>query len=80
MAIIAWTIQSTVAIDTTIKVLGHVNMRLDIATNVCFEDENEADAIESKADDNGTADAVEANVINGHAEQEFIVQMMLPYL
>ncbi|GAN05310.1 conserved hypothetical protein [Mucor ambiguus] len=66
----AWTIQSTVAFDTTIKVLGHVNMLLDIATNIFFEDENEADAVESKADDNGTANPVEANVISDHAKQE----------
>ncbi|GAN03457.1 hypothetical protein MAM1_0041d02910 [Mucor ambiguus] len=31
------------------------------------------------ADDNGAAKAVEAKVINGHAKQEAIDQMMLPY-
>ncbi|GAN09097.1 hypothetical protein MAM1_0243d08619 [Mucor ambiguus] len=67
-----------VAIKTTIKILGHVNMPLNIATNVSFEDKNEGGAVESKADDNSIANAVEAKVINGHAEQEVIDQMMLP--
>ncbi|GAN01419.1 hypothetical protein MAM1_0007c00852 [Mucor ambiguus] len=45
-----------------------------------FKDENEGDAVDSKANNNGTANAVDAKVINGHAEQETIYQMMLPYL
>ncbi|GAN09209.1 hypothetical protein MAM1_0250c08731 [Mucor ambiguus] len=53
-----------------------VNMPLNIATIVSFEDENKGDAV----DDNGLANAVEAKVINGHAEQEAIDQMMLLYL
>ncbi|GAN11603.1 hypothetical protein MAM1_0740c11177 [Mucor ambiguus] len=73
-------IQSTAAIETTIKVIGHANILLDIATNDSFKDENEGDAIDSKANNNGTANTVEAKVINGHAEQEAIYQMMLPYL
>ncbi|GAN01373.1 hypothetical protein MAM1_0007d00806 [Mucor ambiguus] len=42
--------------------------------------ENKGDAVDSKANNNGTSDAVEAKAINGHAEQEAIYQMMLPYL
>ncbi|GAN05460.1 hypothetical protein MAM1_0092d04931 [Mucor ambiguus] len=77
----ASTIQSAVAIETTIKALGHVNMSLKIATNVSFEDEDEGDGVDSKANVNGTANAVEAKVINdGHAKQKAIDQMMLPYL
>ncbi|GAN02554.1 hypothetical protein MAM1_0024d01998 [Mucor ambiguus] len=68
----ALTIQSTVAIETTIKVLGHANILLDIATNNSFKDENEGDAVDSKANKNGPANAVEAKDINGHAEQEAI--------
>ncbi|GAN03296.1 hypothetical protein MAM1_0038d02749 [Mucor ambiguus] len=45
-----------------------------------FKDKNEGDAVDSKANNNGTANAVEAKVIHGHAEQEAIDQMMLPYL
>ncbi|GAN08778.1 hypothetical protein MAM1_0222c08294 [Mucor ambiguus] len=56
----ASTTQSVVAIETTIKALGHVNMSLNIATNVSFEDENEGNAVDSEANDNGTANAVEA--------------------
>ncbi|GAN09376.1 hypothetical protein MAM1_0263c08902 [Mucor ambiguus] len=55
-------------------------MPLNIVTNVFFEDESEGDAVDSKADDNGTADAVEAKVVNGHTEQEPTTHMMLPYL
>ncbi|GAN05729.1 hypothetical protein MAM1_0100c05203 [Mucor ambiguus] len=55
-------------------------MPLNIATNVSFKDENEADTVDSKANNNGTANAIEAKVINGHTEQEAIDQMMLPYL
>ncbi|GAN03191.1 hypothetical protein MAM1_0035c02642 [Mucor ambiguus] len=76
----ASTIQKTVAFETTIKLLGHTNNLLDIATNHSFKDENEGDAVDSKANNNGTTNAVEAKVINGHAEQELIYQMMLPYL
>ncbi|GAN11905.1 hypothetical protein MAM1_1240c11529 [Mucor ambiguus] len=71
-------IQSTVPIETTIKVLDHVDMPLSIAGNVSFEDENESDAADSKADDNGTAIAVEAIVINGHAEQEATYDVAFP--
>ncbi|GAN00655.1 hypothetical protein MAM1_0001d00077 [Mucor ambiguus] len=45
-----------------------------------FKNENEGDAVDSKAKNNGTANAVEAKVINDHAEQEAIDQMVLPYL
>ncbi|GAN09158.1 hypothetical protein MAM1_0247d08680 [Mucor ambiguus] len=76
----ASTIQSTVARETTIKVLDHANILLDIATNDSFKDDNEDDAVDSKVNNNGTANAVEAKVINGHAEQEAIDQMTLPYL
>ncbi|GAN01309.1 hypothetical protein MAM1_0006c00742 [Mucor ambiguus] len=76
----ASTIQSTVAIETTIKALGHANILLDFATNDSFKDENEGDAVDSEANSNGAANAVEAKVINGHVEKEAIYQMMLPYL
>ncbi|GAN03439.1 hypothetical protein MAM1_0040d02892 [Mucor ambiguus] len=76
----ASTIQSTAAIEITIKVLGHANILLDIATNDSFKDENEDDAVNSKANNNDTGNAVEAKVIHGHAEQEAIDQKMLPYL
>ncbi|GAN06080.1 hypothetical protein MAM1_0111d05557 [Mucor ambiguus] len=48
--------------------------RDNIATNVSFEDENEGNAVDSKANDNGTANAVEATtvIISGHAKQEAI--------
>ncbi|GAN11234.1 hypothetical protein MAM1_0511c10793 [Mucor ambiguus] len=72
--------KSKVPIETIIKEWGHdVNILLNIATNVSFEDEDEGDTIDIKADDNGTANAVEAKVVNGHAEQEAIGQMMLLY-
>ncbi|GAN05357.1 hypothetical protein MAM1_0089d04827 [Mucor ambiguus] len=76
----ASTIQSTVAIETTIKSLGHVKILLEIATNDSFKDKNEGDAVDSKANNNSTANAVEAKVMDAHAEQEAIDQMMLPYL
>ncbi|GAN01169.1 hypothetical protein MAM1_0005d00600 [Mucor ambiguus] len=69
------------AVETTIKVLGHVNMPLSIAaTNFSFEDENEDDAVNhSKSDNNGgPANAVEAKVVNGHAEQEAMNDVALP--
>ncbi|GAN03545.1 hypothetical protein MAM1_0043c03000, partial [Mucor ambiguus] len=66
----ASTIQSTIAIKTTIKVLSHANILLAIATNDSFKDKNEGDTVDSKVNNNGTANAVEAKVINGHAEQE----------
>ncbi|GAN04607.1 hypothetical protein MAM1_0068c04068 [Mucor ambiguus] len=48
------------------KVLGHVNMPLDIATDVSFEDENEGDAVDT-------------TVINdGHAKQEVADAVALP--
>ncbi|GAN10626.1 hypothetical protein MAM1_0377d10170 [Mucor ambiguus] len=55
-------------------------MTLNIAADVFFKDENEGDAVDSRVDDNGTANAVETKFINGHAEQDTIAQMMLPYL
>ncbi|GAN06485.1 hypothetical protein MAM1_0125d05969 [Mucor ambiguus] len=70
-----------VPIETIIKECGHhVNIPLNIATNLSFEDEDEGNTVDIKADDNGTANTVEAKVINGHAEQEAIYQVMLPYL
>ncbi|GAN05640.1 hypothetical protein MAM1_0097c05112 [Mucor ambiguus] len=49
-------------------------MPLSIATNVSFEDENEGDAVDSKADDdNDNVYAVESKAINSHAEQEFTI-------
>ncbi|GAN04615.1 hypothetical protein MAM1_0069d04076 [Mucor ambiguus] len=46
-------------------------MPLKIATNVSFEDEDEGDAVDSKADDNSAANAGKYKVINnGHAKQE----------
>ncbi|GAN03911.1 hypothetical protein MAM1_0051c03367 [Mucor ambiguus] len=44
------------------------------------KNENEGDAVDSEANNNGIANAVEAKVINRHTEQEAIDQMMLPYL
>ncbi|GAN05865.1 hypothetical protein MAM1_0103c05341 [Mucor ambiguus] len=69
-----------VTIETTIKVLVHANILLDIATNDSFKDENEGDAVDSRADDNGTANAVEATtvIINGHDEQEATDDVALP--
>ncbi|GAN04012.1 hypothetical protein MAM1_0053d03468 [Mucor ambiguus] len=58
-------------------------MSPNIATNSSFEDENEGDAVDSKTNENGTANAVEATTViisSVHAEQEVIYQMMLPYL
>ncbi|GAN01140.1 hypothetical protein MAM1_0005c00571 [Mucor ambiguus] len=75
----ASTIQSAVAIDTAIKALGHVNISLNIATNVSFEDENEDGAVDSKSNDNGIANAVEGTAINdGHAKQEVADTVALP--
>ncbi|GAN10318.1 hypothetical protein MAM1_0343c09856 [Mucor ambiguus] len=64
-----------VTIEAAIKVLGHVNMPLNIITNVSFEDKNEGDAVDSRVVDNinngTTINAVEAKVINGyHVEQD----------
>ncbi|GAN02433.1 hypothetical protein MAM1_0022d01876 [Mucor ambiguus] len=55
-------------------------MPLNTTTNVSFEDENEGDAIDIKADGNGTASAVEAItvVISGHAEHEATDDIALP--
>jgi hypothetical protein len=69
-----------VAIEATIKVLSHANILLGIATNDSFEDETEGDAVDSKANNNGTANAAEAKAVSGHAEQKAIDQMMLLYL
>ncbi|GAN10532.1 hypothetical protein MAM1_0366d10074 [Mucor ambiguus] len=69
-----------VAIEKKIKVLGRANVLLDIATNDSFKDGNEGDAVDIKANNNGTTNAVEAKVINGLAEQDAIYQMTLPYL
>ncbi|GAN05053.1 hypothetical protein MAM1_0081d04522 [Mucor ambiguus] len=71
-------ILSTVAVETTLKVLGHANILLDIATNDFLKDENKGDTVDSEANNNGTTNAVEAEVINGHAEQKAMDQMMLP--
>ncbi|GAN10381.1 hypothetical protein MAM1_0349c09921 [Mucor ambiguus] len=69
----ASTIRSTVVIETTIKVLEHVNIPLNIATNVSFKDENESDK-------GSTANAVEANkAINDHlAKQQSVDDVALP--
>ncbi|GAN06039.1 hypothetical protein MAM1_0109c05516 [Mucor ambiguus] len=69
-----------VAIETTIKVLDHANILLDIAANDSFKDENEGDAVDSKANDNGTANAVEATtvIISGHAGQGATDDVALP--
>ncbi|GAN04918.1 hypothetical protein MAM1_0077c04385 [Mucor ambiguus] len=54
-------------------------MSLKIATNVSFEDENEGAAVDSKANDNCTANVIEAIVINdGHAKQEVTDTVALP--
>ncbi|GAN08000.1 hypothetical protein MAM1_0185c07505 [Mucor ambiguus] len=47
-------------------------MSLNIATNVSFEDENKVDTVDSKANDNDIANAVEttAVIISGHVEQD----------
>ncbi|GAN09323.1 hypothetical protein MAM1_0259c08848 [Mucor ambiguus] len=74
----ASTVQSEIAIETTIKILGRKSMPLNIATNISFEDENEGDAVDSKADDNGPANAVEAKVINDHTKQEATDDVALP--
>ncbi|GAN05399.1 hypothetical protein MAM1_0090d04870 [Mucor ambiguus] len=71
--------------NTTITIINpakarFINILLDIATNDSFKDENEGDDVDNKANNNGIANAVEAKAINGHAEQEAIDQMMLPYL
>ncbi|GAN02701.1 hypothetical protein MAM1_0026d02147 [Mucor ambiguus] len=73
-------IQSTVAIETTIKVLDHATILLDITANDSFKDKNEGDAVDSKANDNGTVNAVEATtvIISGHAEQEATDDVALP--
>ncbi|GAN01096.1 hypothetical protein MAM1_0004c00527 [Mucor ambiguus] len=66
----ASTIQSAVATETTIKALSHVNISLNIATNVS-KDENEGTAVDIKTSDSYAANAVKATVINdGHAKQE----------
>ncbi|GAN04628.1 hypothetical protein MAM1_0069d04089 [Mucor ambiguus] len=69
-----------VAIETTIKVIGHANILLDIATNDSFKDKNEGDTVDSNANDNSTANAVEATtvIISGHAEQEATDDIALP--
>ncbi|GAN06583.1 hypothetical protein MAM1_0129c06070 [Mucor ambiguus] len=53
-------------------------MPLNIATNVSFEDENEDDTVDIKPGDNGTINAVEDKVINGHANQEATDDAALP--
>ncbi|GAN08334.1 hypothetical protein MAM1_0200c07843 [Mucor ambiguus] len=67
-------------IETTIKALGHANILLDIVTNDSFEDKNEGDIVGSKANDNGTANAVEATTvtISSHDEQEATDDVALP--
>ncbi|GAN08327.1 hypothetical protein MAM1_0199d07836 [Mucor ambiguus] len=76
----ARTIQTMLAIETTINVLRHVNIPLNIATNVSFENENEGDAADSRVVDNNndTNNAVKAKVINGHTEQEATDDVALP--
>ncbi|GAN02583.1 hypothetical protein MAM1_0024c02027 [Mucor ambiguus] len=76
----ASTFQSKVTIEITRKILGHVIMPLNIATNVSFENKNEDDAVDSRITDNNdsTANAVEAKVIHGHAEQEVTNDVALP--
>ncbi|GAN03036.1 hypothetical protein MAM1_0032d02486 [Mucor ambiguus] len=62
-----------VAFRTTIELLGHhvnIIMSLNIATDISSEDKNGSNAVGSKVDDNGTANAVEAKAIYGHVEQE----------
>ncbi|GAN04287.1 hypothetical protein MAM1_0059c03747 [Mucor ambiguus] len=55
-------------------------MPFKVATNVFFENENEGNAVDSRVVDNsnGTASAVEAKVINGHAKQETTDDVALP--
>ncbi|GAN03553.1 hypothetical protein MAM1_0043d03008 [Mucor ambiguus] len=77
----ASTIQSTVAIETAIKVLDHANILLDIATNDSFKDENGGVTVDSKANDNSTANAVEEAttvIISSHDEQEATDDVALP--
>ncbi|GAN02978.1 hypothetical protein MAM1_0032d02428 [Mucor ambiguus] len=51
------------------------------STNVSFKDENEGDAVDGKADDDGTAHAVEAKVsVNAMPNKRLLLQMMLSYL
>ncbi|GAN11271.1 hypothetical protein MAM1_0521c10830 [Mucor ambiguus] len=51
-----------------------------MATNDPFKDKNEGDTVDSKANDNGTANAIEATavIISGHAEQEATDDVSLP--
>ncbi|GAN02904.1 hypothetical protein MAM1_0030c02354 [Mucor ambiguus] len=69
-----------VTIKKTIKVLGHANILLNIATNDSFKDKNEGDAVDSKANNNGTTNVVEATtvIISGHAEQVATDDVALP--
>ncbi|GAN03343.1 hypothetical protein MAM1_0039d02796 [Mucor ambiguus] len=62
------------------RALGHANILLDITTNDSLEGENKGDAVDSKADNNGTANAVEATtvIISGHAEQKATDDVALP--
>ncbi|GAN09759.1 hypothetical protein MAM1_0289d09291 [Mucor ambiguus] len=53
-------------------------MLLNLSTNVSFEDENEGDAVDSKVDDNGSTNAIEAKAVNGHAEQGATDDGVLP--
>ncbi|GAN08244.1 hypothetical protein MAM1_0195d07751 [Mucor ambiguus] len=57
-------------------------MPLNIATNISFRDEDEGDAVDSKADHNGGTDnAVEAKVIiNAIPNKRLLLKMMLAYL
>ncbi|GAN08487.1 hypothetical protein MAM1_0207d07999 [Mucor ambiguus] len=54
-------------------------MPLNTATNISFEDENEGDIVNNKADDKGTANAVEAKVADGYTEQEATDDVVLPF-
>ncbi|GAN08954.1 hypothetical protein MAM1_0234d08474 [Mucor ambiguus] len=54
-------------------------MPLNIATNVSFEDEDEGDAVDSKANDNVIADAVKTTkVMNSHVKQDATDDVVLP--
>jgi hypothetical protein len=61
-----------VPIETLRKECGHVNKPFNIATSVSFEYEHKRDAVDIMSNSNGTANAVEAKVINGHVEQETV--------
>ncbi|GAN08913.1 hypothetical protein MAM1_0231d08433 [Mucor ambiguus] len=51
-----------------------------MTANDSFKDKNKGDAVDSKANDNGTTNAVEATtvIISGYAEQEATDDVVLP--